>query len=400
MKKLLTTASVVCALCASMAAAHAQEEKQISINVDNRSVRYTDQVPVIEDDRVLVPLRDVFNAMGADVEWNGEERSITVSAKDNRTRLIFKVDDVNFKKLNFVTLFETKAEDLTCDVAPKIINDRTMLPLRVVSENFDADVNWDADTYTVTIASKQLKAALGVEKYDDAAYAAYNEKVPNIALSADKDTVSAGETVTLSVDLTKVSGFESLEFSGAAVTINYDPEIFEYTSSKAIGETETEEPYAFSDNPTYKENAAKIVYVLDPTISHTVKDRKLIEVTFTAKKDGAAEFSIANTFTAGSHDNFISLFNDKKIEVLATADALYLDTNAVKVTVGAPAEQEENTQATDEAVIDDEADKTTDENAELTEEATDEASADDELTEETTDEASADENASEESDEK
>lgn len=338
MKKLLTISSIICALCTSMAVANAQEEKKISINVDHRSINFTDQVPVIEDDRVLVPLRDVFNAMGADVEWNGENKTVTVNSKDNRTRLIFTVDDVNFRKLNFVTLFETQGEDLTCDVAPKIINDRTMLPLRVVSENFDADVNWDADTYTVTIASKQLKAALGVDKYDEVAYDVYKEKIPNIVLSADKESVKAGDTVTLSVDLTNVSGFDTSNLSGVASAIVYDPEIFEYKESKAICNTETEEPYAFSDNPSFKEGVAKVVYVLDPTLPQAVKDRKLAEITFTAKKDGEAEFSIANTFTSGSGDNYISMFNDKKINVLSTADTLYLNPETVKVTVGTSTE--------------------------------------------------------------
>ena len=45
----------------------------------------------------------------------------------------------------------------TNDVAPKIVNDRTMLPARFVAENLVADVSWDGDKELVTIKGKNLK---------------------------------------------------------------------------------------------------------------------------------------------------------------------------------------------------------------------------------------------------
>lgn len=330
-----------------MIAANAQA-KDVSVTVDNRVINFTDQAPVIEDDRVMVPLRDVFNAMGATVEWYGEERKVTVEAKDNRSRLIFHIDSNDFSKLNFVTILEVVTENFTTDVAPKIINDRTMLPLRVVSESFGADVNWDPETYTVTIASKEFKNVLGVEAYDAEKYAEFSKALPAISLSADKETVAAGDSVTLSVNLSNVTPIENANLTGISVAVNYDPERFEYAGCKSIGETETEEPYAISDNAVFKEGVAKVVYVLNPEISHEFKDRKIAEFTFKAKAAGDTEFSVSDTYTAGNNDNFISVFVGDKIKIFDSASLLFLNSDAVKVTVGSEAEAD-NAEAEAEA---------------------------------------------------
>ena len=47
----------------------------------------------------------------------------------------------------------------TNDVAPKIVNDRTMLPARFVAENLGADVSWDGEKELVTIKGKNLKTS-------------------------------------------------------------------------------------------------------------------------------------------------------------------------------------------------------------------------------------------------
>lgn len=325
-----------------MVVANAQE-KDVSITVDHRDVNFTDQIPVIEQDRVLVPLRDVFNAMGAKVEWDGEKREVIINSKDNINRLMFTIDNPEFTKLTFVTILDTKIEKLTTDVAPKIINDRTMIPLRVVSENFNADVNWDAENYHITIATKQFKKALGVEKYDDTAkYTEYSEKIANLSLAADKETAAVGETVTLTVNLSNATAYENTLISGLSVNVNYDTEKFEYAGCKIVTLAENEEPYALADNPSFKEGVAKVVLVYDPTVVREMKDSSLLEISFKAKAAGEAQFSIENTFTSGKNDNYISTFVNDAIEVFDVAERLYLSPEAITVTVGG--EADENTE--------------------------------------------------------
>ncbi|MBQ4347028.1 MAG: copper amine oxidase N-terminal domain-containing protein, partial [Firmicutes bacterium] len=71
MKKRLIGLVFVFSLCIS-AFAHADN---IRVFVDNNEIIF-DQPPIIENDRTLVPLRAIFEALGAEVEWNSETRSI------------------------------------------------------------------------------------------------------------------------------------------------------------------------------------------------------------------------------------------------------------------------------------------------------------------------------------
>ena len=91
-----------------------------------------DQQPVNENGRVLVPLRGIFEALGAEVYWDNASRSIISNRGD--INLIMTIDSNTMYK-NGVAQY--------LDVPPKIINDRTMVPLRVIGETFGCNVLWE-----------------------------------------------------------------------------------------------------------------------------------------------------------------------------------------------------------------------------------------------------------------
>ncbi len=99
-----------------------------------------DVPPVIENDRTLVPLRVIFEALGAEVQWNGETRMVTAVKDGMEIKLV--IDGAAFKN----------GEPVDLDVPAKIINDRTMVPLRFVSEAVGCQVNWEGSTHTVNIS--------------------------------------------------------------------------------------------------------------------------------------------------------------------------------------------------------------------------------------------------------
>lgn len=101
---------------------------------------YFDQEPVIKNGRTLVPMRAVFEAMGATVEWDGESQTIK-AVKDGRTVIMI----INHKA---ITIDGVRLE---LDVEPQIINGRTLVPVRAVAESLDAEVTWDGVTKTVII---------------------------------------------------------------------------------------------------------------------------------------------------------------------------------------------------------------------------------------------------------
>ena len=113
----------------------------IPVFVDGIQISF-DQQPIIQDDRTLVPLRGVFEALGATVYWNNDTRSVT-AYKDGTTVEL---------AIGSSTMY-VNGQPKYLDVAGQIINDRTMVPLRAISEAFGAIVYWDNDTRTVRVYS-------------------------------------------------------------------------------------------------------------------------------------------------------------------------------------------------------------------------------------------------------
>lgn len=113
----------------------------IPVFVDGVQISF-DQQPIIRDDRTLVPLRGVFEALGATVYWNNDTRSVTAYKDDTTVELA----------IGSSTMY-VNGQPKYLDVAGQIINDRTMVPLRAISEAFEAIVYWDNDTRTVRVYS-------------------------------------------------------------------------------------------------------------------------------------------------------------------------------------------------------------------------------------------------------
>ncbi len=97
-------------------------------------------VPVVVNDRTLVPIRAIIEAMGGTTEWEEETRTTALTYENNRIRLT--IDD---------TTAYFNDEAYTLDVAPTVINDRTMLPIRFVAERFQFNVGWDGEQQLITI---------------------------------------------------------------------------------------------------------------------------------------------------------------------------------------------------------------------------------------------------------
>ncbi len=106
----------------------------------NGEVQALDCEPVIVNDRTLVPIRAVIEAMGGTVSWEQETKTATLNYKDDEIKL---------------TIGDTTAylndEANVLDTAPEIINDRTMLPIRFIAESFKFEVTWNNETREITI---------------------------------------------------------------------------------------------------------------------------------------------------------------------------------------------------------------------------------------------------------
>ena len=131
----------------------------VSLQIDNPILEYNgtkysiddnNTTPIEKNGRTLVPIRSVIEAFGGDVSWNGDTRTATLKMDGDTVSLTI---GSNTGYLNGVGQY--------LDVAPEIINGRTMLPIRFVAESFNLGVAWEGDTRTVTI----LRNGLDDEEY-------------------------------------------------------------------------------------------------------------------------------------------------------------------------------------------------------------------------------------------
>lgn len=97
-------------------------------------------VPVIVKGRTLVPIRAIIEEMGGRVDWDGNERKVTISL--GKTKIELWIDKKSAR---------VNGDLKELDVPPQIINGRTMLPLRFVTEELGCTVEWDVNTKTITM---------------------------------------------------------------------------------------------------------------------------------------------------------------------------------------------------------------------------------------------------------
>lgn len=115
----------------------------IKVYVDGEQVGFPDQKPYInKDSRTMVPVRFVSEALGAAVAWEEANKTVKIEHKGNAIELTIGSDKA--KKGTEAVLLDTRAD---------IVNNRTMVPLRFVSECLGSLVEWDAYMRAVYITT-------------------------------------------------------------------------------------------------------------------------------------------------------------------------------------------------------------------------------------------------------
>ena len=106
----------------------------------NGTAKALDVPAQIIESRTMVPLRAIFEALGASVEWDDATKTVTSVKGDTTVKLTIGQASIN-----------VNGEDKALDVPAQIVDSRTLVPVRAIAESFGCEVAWDDATKTVTI---------------------------------------------------------------------------------------------------------------------------------------------------------------------------------------------------------------------------------------------------------
>lgn len=150
MKKFLAGILAV-SMIGSANLAFAADTDKITVKVNGEEI-ITDVAPVMENDRILLPMRAIFETLGCNVSYRVADGSQFVTAFHGDKQVVLEIGK------NEITV---DGEAKALDVAAKIENDRTLVPVRAVSEAMEADVKWDDETKTAEVTTKQGEHKIG-----------------------------------------------------------------------------------------------------------------------------------------------------------------------------------------------------------------------------------------------
>lgn len=125
----------------------ASADSSIRVTINGAEISY-DQPPVVVADRTLVPLRGIFESLGASVAWDGASQTVTASKGNQHIVLKIGSKQAYINQISYIL-----------DAPAQILNDRTLVPIRFVSEALGATVQWNGPLRTVEIETPRPTSA-------------------------------------------------------------------------------------------------------------------------------------------------------------------------------------------------------------------------------------------------
>lgn len=144
MKKILLML-VVCVLCISSTVLAGN----VNVQLNGKNIDFTDNEgnkveAQIINSRTMVPMRKIFELLGASIEWNGSNQTVLATKDDISIKLQIGNEIAE-------VIRDGKTEKVKLDSKPVIVNNRTLVPLRFISESLEKQVGWDAQNQTAII---------------------------------------------------------------------------------------------------------------------------------------------------------------------------------------------------------------------------------------------------------
>lgn len=338
MKKLtslFTAAALI--LSASAAVAADKEAREPDVFVNETLVEFADQNAYITDEgRTLVPARGVFEAMDCEVDWDAENYVVTVTNESQKKEITLTIDNTEMKVVT-----DGKETVKTLDVPATLMNNRTMVPLRAISESLGCMVVWNEAEYSVGISyTKQITA----EEFSQILQNIFNgsgdkEDKPEIyeppiekndkmiiSLYSDAKDVEVGEEFEVFVKLANPPTGYLL--NGVKISFVYDKDLISYveeSSSILNMNGEKASTTLFAENMDFS-LGAKLVYLNIDGVRVSEDGSLVFSSKFVKLTDAPVEISVDNSIESnGNSSTYFIMTLDEEHEIEYSGERLLLN---------------------------------------------------------------------------
>ncbi|MDU4694375.1 MAG: copper amine oxidase N-terminal domain-containing protein [Paenibacillus sp.] len=304
----------------------AQAATPISIYIDGSRLT-TDQAPVVISGRVMLPLRAIFEALDATVNYN--QTLQTVTAQKDSTTIVLKL------KSRSATI---NNEAVLLDVPAQSIKGRTMVPVRFVSEALGQQVGWNNTTKIVTISSGTGSGGTGGGSSDPSP----------VAYVSARDVGNNGDGRDLEISFSKSSNESRVEQYRVMLVKATNASAFNLTAALKVGSANytslspsgTDPVVNLSasardvDGSAIRENQSYVAYVLvigkgnsanslsNPSPSFTLSNGAAVAAPTNVKVSDVSDYGDGRdlnvTFTRASNESNIANY---RVFVVKTKDA-------------------------------------------------------------------------------
>lgn len=238
--------------------------EDITVVYEGETVDFDVPAQII-DDRTMVPMRKVFELFGMKVKWDSETQTIT--ARKNSKTITMKIGEkeITLSKGNLdADGNEIIEQTTTCDVPPQVVNDRTLIPVRAVSELLELDVIWNEAESTVEIQDNSISDDSWKENTGEIDFDAGTVSGSGAVLSDGVLTITEGGDFNLSgtvADGCVVINTEDrvkLRLNGVSITNSAGPAIYVANSDKTYITISDETENTLSDGAEYSGSYADL----------------------------------------------------------------------------------------------------------------------------------------------
>lgn len=254
MKKLLSVILCLSLAVSLLIGASSVSADEITVELDGKAIDF-DVKPEIVDGRTMVPLRKIFEEIGATVKWDNDTQ--TVSARKNKKTITLTINsaDLQIDKGDTDEEGNPIVEAVTLEVPAQIVSGRTLVPARAISESFGLNVDWDEDNQKVIITSEtdeddSWKENVGSINLDSMTYEGEGVEIVDnqIKITQGGDFTVSGTLADGNITISTKEKVK-IRLSGANITSSSNPCIFVEDADKAyITLTDGTENYLVAQN--------------------------------------------------------------------------------------------------------------------------------------------------------